>query len=82
MDRRTHIAAQSGDIDDRDMRVGAAELVEKGGVVSHCADQHHPCIAFECSFGARDELRLWLHDQDADRADRINHRAIPKDCTR
>ena len=82
MNRRPDVAADSGDVDDGDVRVGAAEPVEERGVVVHRADEDHPVVAFECGSSAVDDLRLGLEHQDADWTDRINHRGIPKDWTR
>src|SRR5206468_10606834 len=64
------------------VRVRAAELVHERGLVAHRPDEDQAAVAFECGSGVRDDVRLGLQHENADRADGIHHRAIPNDCTR
>ena len=79
---RADLPAKPGEVDDRHLRIGRAELVQEGPLVGHRPDEEHPLIAGQRIAGVVRRLGFRLEDEHADRTNPVHHLAIPNDVTR
>jgi len=78
----TYVAPKSREVDNGDLRVCGAELVEQRCLGGHGRDEVHAVISSEGLAHVRGRIRLGLEQQHADRTDALRHLAIPNVCTR
>ena len=79
VDRRADLAPEPREVDEGDLGVGRPELVQQRGLIDDGPDEEHPLLTRERLLRERRRIRVGLEDEHADRADSVDHRAIPND---